>query len=93
MDMSRQSHANRHRYVLLAYDTFSKYLSGVPLLDRREESVRGALGSLMTAAPFPWAKIYWDKEGSFLSHRVQKYLRDRRIVNYTTKSIVKAPGV
>ena len=37
--------------------------------------------------------IYWDKEGSFLSRAVQKFLKSVGIHNYTTKSVVKAPGV
>lgn len=93
MDMSRQSHGNRPRYVLLSYDTFSKFLSGVPLANRREQTVKNGLEGLVNASPFKWASIYWDKEGSFLSNHVQSWLKQRNIHNYTTKSIVKAPGV
>ena len=48
---------------------------------------------MIDSSPFPWRVIYWDKEGSFLSKSVQDFLSKREIHNYTTKSIVKAPGV
>lgn len=93
MDMSRQSRGNQNRYVLLSYDTFSKFLSGIPLANRQELLVKNGLQALVNGSPFPWSAIYWDKEGSFLSHRVQSWLKQQKIHNYTTKSIVKAPGV
>lgn len=93
MDMQRFKTNNKHLYVLLSYDTFSKYLQGVPLLNRKPEAVKNGLESMIESAPFPWMSIYWDKEGAFISRHVQKFLQERKIHNYTTKSVVKAPGV
>ena len=84
---------NQHLYVLLAYDTFSKYLSGVPLLNRKPDSVQAGLEALIASSPFEWKRIYWDKEGSFVSRQIQGFLKNQSIHNYTTKSRVKAPGV
>ena len=93
MDMQRVKAFNEHAYVLLAYDTFSKFLAGVPLLNREAGTVAAALLLLIDASPFVWHNIYWDKEGAFLSRRVQQTLRERKVHNYTTKSSVKAPSV
>jgi hypothetical protein len=93
MDMRRWEAENRFPYVLLSYDTFAKFLTGVPLENRKPDSVEAALAATMDASPFEWVSIYWDKEGSFLSRRIQAFLKDRKIHNYTTKSKVKAPGV
>lgn len=93
MDMQNFANVNVNKYVLLSYDTFSKLLTGVPLLNREAQTVQDGLETLIDASPFPWLAIYWDKEGSFLSRQVQKFLKERGIHNYTTKSIVKAPGV
>lgn len=93
MDMQRLSDTNENKYVLLSYDTFSKFLVGVPLMNREAASVQAGLEASIEATPFTWISIYWDKEGSFLSRQVQKFLKDKNIHNYTTKSVVKAPGV
>ena len=93
MDLRRFEEFNTSGYVLLSYDTFSKFLSGYPLANRKPETVEAGLAALMDASPFPWASIYWDKEGAFLSRRVQAFLKQRNVYNYTTKSVVKAPGV
>jgi hypothetical protein len=93
MDMQRLRDSNQHLYVFLSYDTFSKFLTGVPLLNRQPVSVQGALEATIEASPFPWEAIYWDKEGAFISRHIQAFLKERGIHNYTTKSKVKAPGV
>lgn len=93
MDMTRFKHANRHSYVLLSYDSYSKFLMGVPLKNRSEAAVDDGLKSLINSAPYSFIRIYWDKEGSFLSNRVQESLGRFGISNYTTASKVKAPGV
>jgi hypothetical protein len=85
MDMQRFRRSNRHPYVLLAYDTYSKYLQGVPLMDRTPTSILTGLQALIEEGPVGIAAIYWDKEGSFLSKRVQAFLRQTGIHNYTTK--------
>jgi len=82
-----------YKYVLLGYDTFSKYLIGFPLKDRKPYSVILGLKHFLENVPFSLANIYWDKEGSFLSKQVQNWLLENDIHNYTTTSIVKAPGV
>ena len=91
MDMQRLRQT--FRYVLLAYDTFSKYLTGVPLKNRTPDAVQEALDIIITRAPYPIHNIYWDKEGAFISKQIQAYLKTKDIHNYTTKSKVKAPGV
>jgi len=82
-----------YKYVLLTYDTYSKFTTCWPLKDRKPASVLEALENLVLTSPFQVVKIYWDKEGSFLSKAVQDWLSERGISNYTTTSIVKAPGV
>lgn len=91
--MDMQNLNNKNKYVLLGYDTFSKLLSGVPLVNREAQTVQDGLETLIDGSPFEWISIYWDKEGSFLSRQVQKFLKERNIHNYTTKSVVKAPSV
>ena len=84
MDMQKFRDSNRHLYVLLAYDTYSKYIQGVPLLNRKPAGIEEALRILL-AGPIGISSIYWDKEGSFLSRRIQAFLRQLGIHNYTTK--------
>jgi hypothetical protein len=84
MDMQKFRASNRYLYVLLAYDTYSKYLQGVPMFNRRPASIEKALSVLLNGPIQIWT-IYWDKEGSFLSHRIQAFLADKAIHNYTTK--------
>ena len=94
MDMQRFKNDNDdYLYVLLCYDTFSKYLTSFPMKNRKPESVLAGLEALLQQAPFTVVTIYWDKEGSFLSRKVQSWLKGRKIHNYTTTSKVKAPGV
>ena len=94
MDMQRHRAENDgYLYALLSYDTYSKYLSSYPLKDRKPISVIVGLKDLIANLPFSIANIYWDKEGSFLSRIVQKWLKDNDIRNYTTTSQVKAPSV
>lgn len=93
MDMQRyKSHNDGYAYVLLAYDTYSRFLQGVPLKDRKPGGIIQGLETFING-PLGISNIYWDKEGSFLSKRVQDFLKDVNISNYTTKSQVKAPGV
>lgn len=92
-DLQRFKDYNTKSYVLLSYDTFSKYLQGVGLTDRKPGTVRHGLESLIDESPFNWRSIYWDKEGAFVSRQIQSFLKDQNIHNYTTKSRVKAPGV
>ena len=92
-DLTKYKASNTHLYVLLSYDTFSKFLQGVPLANRKPESVKAALETMIGASPFAWRAIYWDKEGAFISRNMQAFLKSRNIHNYTTKSKVKAPGV
>ena len=75
MDMQRYRDSNSYLYVFLAYDTYSKYLQGVPMNNRKPESILEALNTILDG-PIGIATIYWDKEGSFLSKRVQTFLRD-----------------
>ena len=93
MDMQNLKRQNAFAYVLLSYDTFSKHLMGVPLKTRNVQAVEEGLRVLIDNAPYEFQRIYWDKEGSFLSKKVQNFLSSRRIINYTTTSTVKAPGV
>jgi hypothetical protein len=94
MDMQRHREDNDgFLYALLSYDTYSKYLSSFPIKDRTPPSVLAGLQDLVSNLPFSIANIYWDKEGSFLSRKVQEWLKDNEIGNYTTTSQVKAPSV
>lgn len=94
MDMQRYRAENSgYLYALLSYDTYSKYLTSFLLKDRKPDSVQAGLEHLESTLPFSILNIYWDKEGSFLSRKVQRWLKDHNIGNYTTNSKVKAPGV
>ena len=92
MDMQKFKSSNKYIYVLLAYDTYSKFLQGVPLKNREAPGVLQGLKTFLRG-PIGFSAIYWDKEGSFLSRKIQRFLKDAGIHNYTTKSVVKAPGV
>ena len=94
MDMQRYRKENDgYLYSLLTYDTYSKFLTSFPIQNRKPESVLAGLENLVQTLPFAIVNIYWDKEGSFLSRKVQSWLKQYRIGNYTTNSQVKAPGV
>ena len=92
MDMQKFKKSNKNLYVLLAYDTYSKFLLGFPLKNRKPPGIIQGL-KIFLRGPIKMLAIYWDKEGSFLSRPVQKFLKSKGIHNYTTKSVVKAPGV
>jgi hypothetical protein len=92
MDMQRFRASNNYIYVLLAYDTYSKFLQGVPLKDRKAPGMVESMRTLL-AGPIGFSSIYWDQEGSFLSRSVQNFLKNAGVSNYTTNSKVKAPGV
>ena len=92
MDMQKFNEFNPFSYVLLAYDTYSKLLQGVPLKNRKPPGILHGL-KVFFRGPIGIYSIYWDKEGSFLSKVVQKFLKRVGVHNYTTKSVVKAPGV
>ena len=90
--MQKYRASNKHLYVLLAYDTYSKLLQGVPLLDRKPPGIIKGLRTFLDG-PIGIQTIYWDKEGSFLSRACQRFLKSVGVHNYTTTSQVKAPGV
>ena len=90
--MDMQKFKNKYLYVLLAYDTYSKFLQGVPLMNRKPPGIIKGLKTFLRG-PIGFSAIYWDKEGSFLSRKVQRFLKEVGVHNYTTKSVVKAPGV
>jgi len=94
MDMQNVVHENDgYKYALLGYDTYCKYLSSFAIRDRTPVSVIAGLEHFVSKLPFSLVNIYWDKEGSFLSKAVQSWLKSKEINNYTTTSVVKAPGV
>ena len=93
MVMDRFKAENLHSYVILSYDTYSKYVMAMPLKNRKPGTVQDALELMMKESPFQWSAIYWDKEGAFISRHVQSFLKDKGVHNYTTTSKVKAPGV
>lgn len=92
MDMVRLRSSNNHLYVLLGYDSYSKLLMGVPLKDRKPDGIIQGLKTFMQG-PIGISTILWDREGSFLSRKVQEFLKQVGIFNYTTTAQVKAPGV
>ena len=94
MDLVRFSQWNNGlRFVLLTYDSYSKYLTATVLESKGIDAVKTGLEKVINESPFEFRNIYWEKEGSFLSKRVQAWLKTLQIHNYTTKSQVKAPGV
>lgn len=94
MDLSQFRDSNDSlRYALLGYDTFSKYAIAHTLPNRKPTSVQTGLEDFVKRLPFSIVRIFWDKEGSFVSKQIQKWLKDRDIANYTTVAKVKAPGV
>lgn len=93
MDMQKHVAENDgYKYAFIGYDTYSKYLTWFPLKNRKPSSIVAALVDLYNNLSFTLINIYWDREGSFLSHRVQNWLKNHGINNYTTTSDVKAAG-
>ena len=80
-------------YSFLSYDTYSKYLTSFPIMNKKPESAISGLEDLIAKLPFGISRIYWDREGAFWSKAVQRWLKDHDIHNYSTTSSVKAPGV
>ena len=93
LDLVNFKDSNPYRYVLLSYDTFSKYLVGLPLSSRKVEPIQEALETMIETSPFPWRAIFWDRESSFVSKYVQNFLTARKIHNYFTTAKTKAAGV
>lgn len=62
MDMSRfLEHNNYYRYILLGYDSYSKFVTSHPLKTREPLEVLSALQEFIHDLPFSIAAIYWDK--------------------------------
>ena len=93
MVMQRFNSENDYSYVLLGYDSYTRYVLAVPLKTRKPGDVQDALEMMISEAPFRITSILWDREGSFLSRKVQSFLKQAGVHNYTTTSKVKAPGV
>ena len=94
MDMQNVQNFNSgFKYAILGYDTYSKYTICYITRDRKPDSVQKGLEYFVKTLPFTIKTIYWDKEGSFLSKKIQNWLKSRNIHNYTTNSKVKAPNV
>ena len=94
MDNNRVKKFNQNiRYLLLVQDTYSKYLAMEPLKGKSKKVVIECFKRIMDRLPFKIQNIYWDREGSFMSDAMKEFLDSHNIGNYTTKDIVKAPGV
>ena len=94
MDMSRFTPLNnQYRYALLGYDTYSKFTASYPMKNRSDDTVLQGLKKMIEKLPFKPHTIYWDKEGSFLSRKVQNWLKSVKIGNYQTSGAVKAPSI
>ena len=61
MDMQYYGKHNRYLYALLGYDTYSKYLSFQPMLNRQMATVLAGLQDIVNGLPFSLSTIYWDK--------------------------------
>ena len=64
-----------YKYALMGYDTYSKYFITFALKNRKPDSIVDGLEFFEEALPFSIGNIYWDREGSFLSRVVQKWLK------------------
>ena len=94
MDMQHsRSENDGYLYAFLSYDTFSKYLIAFPIKNRKPPSIISGLEHLVSEAPFPISRIYWDREGSFGAKVTREWLKTHDILSYSTTSSVKAPGV
>ena len=94
MDMQQcRAENDGYLYAFLSYDTYSKYLTSFPIRNKKPESAILGLEDLVARAPYTVSRIYWDREGAFWSNTVQKWLKAHDIINYSTTSSVKAPGV
>ena len=60
MDVQKYRHQNAYPYVLLASDTYTKYLQGVGLKNRKPDSIIKGLRTFLNG-PVPFGTIYWDK--------------------------------
>ena len=63
MDMQYYKNHNGYLYAFVGYDTYSKYLSSWPLLNRQMGTVLEGLQEIVNSLPFAIATIYWDKVG------------------------------
>lgn len=61
MDMQSYGAENTYLYALLGYDTYSKHLSSIPLLNRQMGTVLKGLQEIVNCLPFSISTIYWDK--------------------------------
>jgi hypothetical protein len=94
MDLPRFVNENDgYRYVLLGYDTYSKFLTSIPLKRRTTDALLAGIEYLRESSPFAIRSIYSDKESGFMSRVVQAWFISKEIHHYTTTSKVKAPGV
>ena len=93
MDMRKDAYYNDgYKFVLLSYDTWSKYSAACPVKNKNPASLIECLRDMIADLKYPIDSIYWDRKGSFVSTQMQEFLRTQNIGNYTTKGFIKAAG-
>ena len=94
MDLPRYVEANDgYRYIMICYDSYSKFLTCIPLKKRSTPVLLAAIEYLIETIPYTITHIYSDRESGLMSRPVQTWFRANSVHHYTTTSQVKAPGV
>jgi hypothetical protein len=94
MDMPRVTEYNDgYRYVLLSYDSYSKFLTAIPMKSKTTDSLLAAIDYLMETLPFAIHRVYSDKEAGLMSRPFKLWFRQHNVIHFTTTSKVKAPSV
>jgi hypothetical protein len=82
-----------YKYVLTCVDVFSKYVWGVPIKDKKPETVGKAFQSIIDQGRRPWW-LYTDRGKEFLGRPFQKMLEENGVTHVLASSPdVKAPNV
>jgi len=83
---------NEHQFILTVIDVLSKYAWGIPIKNKKSETVLQAFKTIFKTGRKP-NKINSDSGGEYESKKMIKFLRENNIIFYTTKGEKKASVV
>jgi hypothetical protein len=83
---------NKYRFLLGVIDTFSRFVSVIPLKDKKAGTVLQGLKKIYEKRDLP-LRGESDKGREFLNKQVQDYLKSKEIVFFTPHGTYKSPHI
>ncbi len=88
-DLADLNHLSKHnsgiRYILICIDVFSRYMFGIPMIDKTAKSSLNALKSILDVN-MGYSRLYTDLGTEFYNKLVNSYLKSRNIKLYSVSS-------